>query len=90
MDSKTPMCEANEFFSFSEDEHGNERAELVVTSNFAKELETLANELAGALEWALSMTNPSPCRCISFAKPPNVCKGHSALARFNAMREEAK
>jgi hypothetical protein len=35
--------------------------------------------LEEALQWAMQM-EPSPCRCMDFATPPHVCKGHEALA----------
>lgn len=34
--------------------------------------------LVDALEWALAM-EPSPCRCMGFATPPHVCRGHKAI-----------
>jgi hypothetical protein len=34
---------------------------------------------SGALKWAMAM-EPSPCRCMDFATPPHVCRGHEALA----------
>ena len=44
-------------------------------------------EMAEALEWAMGKTNPSPCRCMPFATPPHVCKGHIALARHHGKEQ---
>ena len=40
-------------------------------------------KLVEALEWAMEKTNPSPCRCMPFARPPHVCLAHRALAEAN-------
>ena len=40
-----------------------------------------APDLLEALKWALSKTNPSPCRCLKFANPPHICVAHKAIAK---------
>lgn len=95
MDSKTPMTNSHPLLLTSAKGTRRDGRRVTITeavpADFARELETLANELADALE---SDSVNRACWCDEPEMPCGSCKAAEhiggLLARFNAMREEAK
>lgn len=45
------------------------------------DLRNYADSLFIALQWAMDK-EPSPCRCMDFATPPHMCRGHKMLELY--------